>query len=120
MIAAGVAGATVSGGSGTRPLRPRSPTVVLTHALLALTLALTAADGPKPGAVVVVRAGRLFVGTGDAVERDRVIVIEGGRIATVVPADGFQAPEGARVVDLSGSTVLPGLIDCHTHLGSRA
>lgn len=46
-----------------------------------------------------------------------VILIEGDRIVKVGP--GLQIPEGTEVVDLGTSTVLPGLIDCHTHLMAR-
>jgi imidazolonepropionase-like amidohydrolase len=48
-----------------------------------------------------------------------VLVVQGERIQSVEPS-GFQAPSGAHIVDLSHAYVLPGLIDCHTHLGSRA
>ena len=65
---------------------------------------------------VYVRAGRLFDGTGDGVKRDVVLEIEGDRIKSV----GAQVPPGAEVIDLSGATVLPGLIDVHVHLTSRA
>jgi imidazolonepropionase-like amidohydrolase len=86
----------------------------LTHALIGLTFSLTAA-GP-----VVVKTGRLFDGTGDSYQRDQAVVIEGGRVTAVGAADGVKVPEGAAVIDLSGATVLPGLIDCHTHLALRA
>jgi imidazolonepropionase-like amidohydrolase len=70
--------------------------------------------------VVVIEAGRLFDGTGDAVRADQRIVVRGERIEAVGPASDVKVPDGARVIDLKGSTVLPGLIDCHVHLGSRA
>ena len=63
----------------------------------------------------VVRPGLLLdVATGDLLA-DRAVVIEGDRIAGVVAA-GDAPAEGAALVDLPGHTVLPGLIDCHTHL----
>ena len=73
-----------------------------------------------PLAITYVRAGHLFDGTGDTTKNDVVIVIEGERIKRVGAAKEIAVPEGAHVIDLSKATVLPGLIDCHTHLGHRA
>ena len=76
---------------------------------------------PKaPPQIVYVRAGRLFDGTGDTVREHMAIVIEDERIKSVGPEASLPMPKGAKLVDLSGATVLPGLIDCHTHLGKRA
>jgi imidazolonepropionase-like amidohydrolase len=67
-----------------------------------------------PAERLVVIAGRLVdVAAGDVL-RDRALLIDGDRIEDVVPAS--EAPAGVRTVDLSGRTVLPGLIDCHAHL----
>jgi imidazolonepropionase-like amidohydrolase len=71
---------------------------------------------PPPPEGVAIRAGRLFdprTGTNLA---NQVIVIQGDRIADVGPADRVKVPTGARVIDLSSATVLPGLIDRHVHL----
>src|SRR5262245_31074814 len=69
---------------------------------------------------VYVIAGRLFDGTSDSLSEKSIIVIESGRIQQVGSATAIKVPSGAEVIDLSGATVLPGLMDCHTHLGMRA
>ena len=65
-------------------------------------------------------AGRLFDSTGDSVRESMVIVVEGERIKGIARANEVKIPSGASVIDLSHATVLPGLIDCHTHLAARA
>lgn len=63
----------------------------------------------------VIRAGRLVDVAAGEVRSAHEIVVRGDRIESVGPDDGH-VPAGADVLDLSGYTVLPGLIDCHAHL----
>ena len=63
---------------------------------------------------IAIRAGRLIDGKGGPALSNAVILIEGERITAV--GAGLAIPAGTRIVDLSRSTVLPGLIDCHTHI----
>lgn len=65
--------------------------------------------------LTLVRAGRLVDTRAGEVLAEQVIAVRGERIDSVGPDDG-RYPDGARVVDLSGYTVAPGLIDCHAHL----
>ena len=65
---------------------------------------------------VAIRAGRLFDAQTGRLVQDQVIVIEGERIAAVGATSQVRIPAGARVIDLSSGTVLPGLIDAHTHM----
>jgi imidazolonepropionase-like amidohydrolase len=85
--------------------------------LLLASFGFSADTAPK---VVYIKAGQLFDGSGDATLPDRVIQVEGDRIKAVGSSREISIPAGAEVIDLSNTVVLPGLIDAHTHLGSRA
>ena len=86
-------------------------------AVFSFAQAPATASAPKTSYILV---GRLFAATNDRVRENQVIVIEGERIKAVGSAATVKIPSGASVIDLSNATVLPGLIDCHTHLGARA
>lgn len=66
--------------------------------------------------VTAIRAGTLIDGKSAAPRRDVVIIVRGNRIESVADAARTAIPQGAAVIDLSRATVLPGLIDCHTHI----
>jgi imidazolonepropionase-like amidohydrolase len=69
-----------------------------------------------PPSTIAVRAGRLVdTGTGRMLT-NQVIVLQGERISDVGPAAHVRIPRGAMIIDLSSETVLPGLIDAHTHM----
>ncbi|PWG02356.1 metal-dependent hydrolase family protein [Sphingosinicella humi] len=87
-------------------------------ALLSAALATTAlAQTPPTGGDVFIHAGTLLDRPGQEPRQNATILVRDGRIVSV--QDGFIQPSaGARLIDLSDSFVLPGLIDSHVHLSS--
>jgi imidazolonepropionase-like amidohydrolase len=86
--------------------------------LFAASAALPArVTGQSPAApeVIAIRAGRLVDVERGVVRRDQLIVIRADRIEAIQPG-ATRPPAGARLIDLSRYTVLPGLIDCHAHM----
>jgi imidazolonepropionase-like amidohydrolase len=72
--------------------------------------------GPRgPKGTTVLRGGRIFDGTGTPA-REGTLVIERNKVAKILPPTSSDWPADARVIDVSGKTVMPGLIDLHTHL----
>jgi imidazolonepropionase-like amidohydrolase len=95
---------------------PIQRTVIGLIAALSLAASLTA-QTPANERRVLIRAGRLIDAASDGAKTDQGILITGDRITRVGPyADVASAAGNAERVDLSRSTVLPGLIDAHTHL----
>jgi imidazolonepropionase-like amidohydrolase len=85
-------------------------------AVVAFAAAVPVAAAGAEGDLVVVKAGRLLDVRAGRMLTDQAVVIRGDRIESVGPAASTPVPSGARVVDLGGATVLPGLIDMHDHL----
>jgi imidazolonepropionase-like amidohydrolase len=71
---------------------------------------------PAASSAIVVRAGRLFDSKSGQMLTNQVIVLEGERITQVGAAGQVNIPADAALVDLSQATVLPGMIDAHTHM----
>jgi imidazolonepropionase-like amidohydrolase len=97
------------------------------RALFTLGLSALACCIPGPAAaqaaaaeaaphVTVIRARTLIDGTSAQPRANPEVVVRGNRIAEVYTAGSRPAPDGAKVIDLGGATLLPGLIDCHTHI----
>jgi imidazolonepropionase-like amidohydrolase len=89
---------------------------------LATTIAVglsvwTTAPSARAAEIIAVKAARLIDGTGGAPIANPVVLVESGRITAV--GAGLAVPQGARVIDLAGKTLLPGLIDAHVHLTGR-
>ncbi|MBP6878085.1 MAG: amidohydrolase family protein [Phenylobacterium sp.] len=86
------------------------------HLLAGAALALMV-GGAAEAKDLVIHAGRLIDGVSASPRKDVSILVRDDRIVGVEP--GFVRPQGAEVVDLSTATVLPGLIDTHTHVSYR-
>ncbi|MGA7049345.1 MAG: amidohydrolase family protein [Candidatus Sulfotelmatobacter sp.] len=88
--------------------------------MLLLVVAVSAAAQDKDNRAseswTAIRAGSLIDAKSDKPRNDQVIVVHGNRIESVTDSATAKIPSAATVIDLSKATVLPGLIDCHTHI----
>jgi imidazolonepropionase-like amidohydrolase len=87
-------------------------TVLGTFGVVVFAISLCA----QTSQVVAIRAGRLFDSNSGQMLAKQVVLLQGERITDVGPEDQIKIPQGAQVIDLSQATVLPGLIDAHTHI----
>jgi imidazolonepropionase-like amidohydrolase len=93
----------------------------IAHGLsLSLIIALAAAASPRSvgqaSNLTVFEGARVITGDGSAPIDNAVIVVQDGRIVQVGPVGRVQAPAGAARVDLAGKTVMPAIVDAHTHM----
>ena len=91
-------------------------TIGVALSLVMILGAAGVAQNSAPAAVTVIRAGTLIDPRADVPKRNQLIVIRGERIEALGDAATLKEPAGANVIDLSNSTVLPGMIESHTHL----
>jgi len=84
---------------------------VLVHLLVSPVL--VASEEPLP---IVLKPGRVFDGVAERPQTDWVVIVRGERIDAAGPAAQVRVPADARVIELPSATLLPGLIDAHSHL----
>jgi imidazolonepropionase-like amidohydrolase len=104
----------------TRPLAAALATLAALPLAAQTPAPATPAAPAAAAAPIVLRAARLFDGTGAAPVRNGVVVVQGDRIVAAGAADRVQAPAGARVIDLGDATLMPGFIDMHVHIAGRS
>jgi len=83
--------------------------------VMALLATATVLRAQVPSSIAI-RAGRLFDSKSRKIVENQVILVEGEKIVAVGPAESLPIPRESQVIDLSKATVLPGLIDGHTHV----
>src|SRR5687767_6428644 len=75
-----------------------------------------ASQAPQPAAATVYEGARLIVGDGRAPIEDSAFIVENNRFSQVGRKGQLKIPAGAARVDLTGKTVMPAIIDTHTHM----
>jgi len=74
----------------------------------------------KPTRAIVIKGGLLIDGTGTTPRHDQAVLIQGERITWIGPMEEVQIPAGAEVLDATGMTVMPGLINSNCHININA
>ena len=84
--------------------------------VLLLALGATGASWAQASAVTLLRPDRVFTADDGVAHAGWAVLVTGDTITAVGPAAGLTPPPGAKIIDLPGDTLLPGLMDIHSHL----
>ena len=84
--------------------------------LVAWAVSSLAGQTPPAPASVVLKPARVFDGASPTPHEGWVVVVTGNNVVSAGPASAVQVPAGSRVIDLPGTTLMPGLIDAHSHI----
>jgi len=87
---------------------------------IAMTLLFAIQEAPAPQKVYAITAARLIDGQSMSVVENAVVVVSGGVVTEVGRSGSVEIPQGAERIDLGDQTILPGLIDGHTHIAGRS
>ena len=93
------------------------PTVIAGHVeeQIAALAQYTNNQKEEPTKTIALVGGDIVDGIHDKTQRNKVIIIQDGRIATIADRGKATIPDGAKIIDVSGKTLLPGLWDMHAH-----
>jgi imidazolonepropionase-like amidohydrolase len=91
---------------------PVAPAILSPVILFLLSAALSAQ-------ITVFSHATIIDGTGREPLRDATLVVSNGRISGIGPSTKVKTPDGAQVIDLSGQTIIPGIINLHSHIGEN-
>ena len=90
--------------------------VAIASVLVAWAVSSLAGQTPPAPASVVLKPARVFDGASPTPHEGWVVVVTNNNIVSAGPASAVQVPAGSRVIDLPGTTLMPGLIDAHSHI----
>src|SRR6516162_6677529 len=99
----------------TRTSKPLSLEAAM-HRLLALILVAALSSVCSAAPPMVLKPARVFDGVAAKPQEGWIVVVQGERIVAAGPANEIETPKDARIIELPKMTLLPGLIDAHSHL----